>query len=595
MEQKHVLLVVAGGVVAVLGYYYTPWLLYPLFLVMSVACGATFALLRGGYELRRVQTQPKPPVTRTFAVLSRLKVYPAPTLRPTLLSANVDSHIQGVLELVLKHHVIPTYNIVATDHKAYFNTLIPELWNVLHILLNRVSHVDTIKLVSQDVVEAMRKHFVPFRGFQVNNPLPPGVTLFPDISQFPYLVSPEKEREFLQKAVDVLLCACLPNEYLKCAPVRVIIREYLVSNIVQPTIDRVCEPDYINRKILAYLVRKEENTSVEKKYAYSDYEEFMTYLQKCEDVTELSQIRQSIIMDIMQAKAVQHMRETSTGLRMAQLPVTIPAEKAKMLMERDLSLYINQLNTAKNKCERRIRKLGGELHQQQLAQSVESDRIIQDFPLPIPFDSIMHNETAFMYFVKYLDQYSYSSLPLFWKAVQNLRETPPHDIIHRLHSVYTEYLCQGATNPIHTDFETVQEIEKTLSHTELCLAAMRKLQDSVYTELHQQFYTSFLHSQSFKEFMDCEAEQESGALFHQKMGSQAASPSLEETSYQKRLKFLQQRVSQKEAAIAAMPPSATKRREKLMRDKAVLEEEIKRVVHYIGHTGKNSGCEHVWA
>ena len=584
MEPK-VLVFVTGGVLAVLSYYYTPMLLYPVFMIAAVMFGAAFAFLRGGYELRRLQTQPKPPVASTFAVLSRLKPYPAPTLKPTLLSANVDSHIQRVLELILKHHVIPTYSVVATDHKSYFNSMTHELWNVLHILLNRVSHVDTVKLISQDVVEAIRKHFVPFRGFQVNNPLPPGVTVFPDASQFPYLASPEKEREFLQKAVDVLLCACLPNEYLKCTPVRVMIREYLLCHIIQPTIDRVCEPDYINRKLLANLLRREEGTSVEKKYAHTDYEEFMTYVQKCEDVTELSQIRQSIIMDIMQAKAVQHMKETSsTGLRVATLPVAIPAEKAKMLMERDLTLYINQLNTAKNKCERRIRKLGGENYQQ-LGQSVEPDRFIQDFPLPIPFDSIMYNDAVFMYFAKYLDHIGYGSLPLFWKAVQNLKETPPHDLPQRLHVVYTEYLCQGASNPIHVDSEIIQDIERSLSHTDTCLASMRQLQSSIYTELQQQFYVSFLHSQSFKEFMECEAEQESGALFRQKDGSPSASLSQEESSYQKRLKFLQQKVSQKDTAIAAMPASAAKRREKLVRDKSVLQEEIKRVEHYIGHTG----------
>ena len=584
--EKKVLVFVTGGVLAVLSYYYTPMLLYPVFVIAAVVCGAAFAFLRGGYELRRLQTQPKPPVARTFAVLSRLKPYPAPTLKPTLLSANVDSHIQRVLELILKHHVIPTYSVVATDPKSYFNSLTPELWNVLHILLNRVSHVDTVKLVSQDVVEAIRKHFVPFRGFQVNNPLPPGVTVFPDVSQFPYLTSPEKEREFLQKVIDVLLCACLPNEYLKCTPVRVMIREYLLCHIVQPTIDRVCEPDYINKKLLAYLLRKEEGTSVEKKYAHTDYEEFMTYVQKCEDVTELSQIRQSIIMDIMQAKAVQHMKETSsTGLRVATLPVSIPAEKAKMLMERDLSLYINQLNTAKNKCERRIRKLGGENYQQ-LAHSVEPDRIIQDFPLPIPFDSIMHNDTAFMYFTTYLEHNGYGSLPLFWKEVQNLKETLPHDLPQHLHNLYTKFLCQGASNQIHVYSEIVQGIEKSLSHTDSCLASMRQLQSSVYTELQEQFYVSFLHSQSFKDFMECEAEQESGALFRPKDGSSSlASPSLEESSYQKRLKLLQQKISQKDTAISAMPASAAKRREKLVRDKSVLEEEIKRVEHYIGHTG----------
>ena len=570
-----------------LAYYHTPWLLYPLFVVLAIILGAAFALLRGGYELRRLQTQPKPPDASTYAVLSRLKVYPPPTLKPTLLSANVDSHVQRVLELILKHHVIPTYGIVATDHKSFFSSLVPELWNVLHILLGRVSHVDTIKLISQDTVEAARKHFVNFRGFQLNSPLPP-VTVFPDIAQFPYLASPEKERDFLRKTVEVLLCACLPSEYLKCTAVRVLIREYLVCHIVQPTIDRICDPDYINQKLLAYLLRREEVTSVEK-YAYTDYEEFVSYLKKCEDVNELAQVRQSIIMDIMQAKAVQHMKEaSSTGIRVATLPVAVPAEKAKMLMERDLMRYINQLNTAKNTCERQIRKFGGEDYQQQLTQVGELDRMIPDFPMRIPFDSVMHNEAVFMCFVQYLRPYGYGHLPLFWKAVQDLRDIPSHVLPTRLQSVYSEYLSQGATNPIHADSPAVQEVERTRSHTETCLAAMQDLQSSIYAELQQQFYMSFLHSQQYKECMESETEHESGHLFHHKKGAHPSFPAgSEETTYQKRLRSLHQKVSQKDVALAAMPTSAgvTKRREKLVKDKSELEEEIKRVEHYIEHTG----------
>lgn len=564
--------VVLGALFSYTAFNYASWLLYPLFVVVAAVCGAAFALLRGGYELRRQETQPKPPEDSTYPVLSRLKVYPPPTLKPTLLSANVDSHLQKVLNLILEFHVIPTYSIVASDQKRFFNSVTTEVWNVLHILLQRVSHVNTIKLISQDVVEEVKKHFTYFR-----KPSP----TFPDLKRFPYLASDRGELEFLRKVVEALLCVCLPTEFLQCTSVRILLREYLVSYIIQPTIDKMCEPDYVNQKLLLRLKQREEVTKMDKKYAYTDYEDFMNYIRKCEDVNELAQIRQSIITDIMQAKAVQHMKESSSGIRVSALPVK--AEKAKMLMERNLPLYINQLNTAKNNCERNIRKLGGQDYQQQ--HSLEPDRMIHNFPAPIPYKMIMENETAFKHFAKYVEVCGYGNLTHFWKAVQDLKDVPEYELQSNLDRIFNDFLSQGAPHPIHVDLDVIKELEQFQSQTVVYQDLMIRLQLSVYTELQQQFHISFVHSQIFKDFMESEDEQSSAALFTSTARPDSAVS--EENVYQKRLKYLNNEVSRKNIAIAAMPSTegADLRRRKLLKDKSALTGEIKRLEHYIDHTG----------
>lgn len=279
-------------------YFYTPWLLFPVFLTGFLLLGSALAFFKGSYQLRRVETQPRPPQSTIDPVLYRMKVYSPRTMLPTLISNNVDVHIQSVIDLVLKHHVGPLYSVVAPNHDQFFSSLHPEVWKVLQVLLKRVSQIDTIKLISHDSIELFRKHFYYFRGSRPSHPSPR--QNFPDLRAFPYLQNSKSELEFLRKAVETLLCVCLEKGFLECTPVRVLIREFLVSRIVQPTIDKICEPDYINQKLLLYLTKQEVKTT-QKRYAHSaTYEAFMEHIEKCEDIDELTHIRQSIITDIMQ-------------------------------------------------------------------------------------------------------------------------------------------------------------------------------------------------------------------------------------------------------------------------------------------------------
>ena len=299
--------VVGGVAVSIVLIISMPWILYIVMLAVFVILGGLLAILRGGYHRKRLNThQPMSPLQqKAHSILYRMRVYPPHTIRPTLISSRVDSCIQHVLHLVLKHHVAPIYDTIATKPDHFFESLRSEVWSVLHLLLKRMTQIDTLKLFSADSVETLRRHFVYSR--ESKSASPTKKYPFPNLKKFPYLQTQEKELTFLRKAAEVILCVCLPREYLECSPVRSLIREYLVCHILQPTIDKLCDPDYINQKLLIYLIKKEEETkSPAVRYLYSKtYEDFITHIQKCEDTNQLIQIRDSIITDVMQVSKSQ--------------------------------------------------------------------------------------------------------------------------------------------------------------------------------------------------------------------------------------------------------------------------------------------------
>ncbi len=295
---------VAGVAVAVVLVVWMPWILYVMFGLVFAILGGLLAVLRGGYHNRRANNYPISDLqSKHHAVLYRTRVYPPNTIRPTLISTRVNGCLEVVLNLILKHHIAPIYETIASKPDRVFESLRSEVWSILHLLLKRVSQIDTLKLFSADSVETLRKHFVYARkSKQSLKSSPSKKRPFPNLKRFPYLQSREKELTFLRKASEVILCVSLPREYLECSPVRALIREYFACHILLPTIDRLCEPDFINQKLLAHLIKREEETkSSAVRYLYSKtYEDFIKHIQKLEDVSELSQIRHSIITDIMQ-------------------------------------------------------------------------------------------------------------------------------------------------------------------------------------------------------------------------------------------------------------------------------------------------------
>ena len=599
--------------VLTLVYFTFPFLVYLLFLLLAVVCGIVLALLYhpGPYKRRRKNTFPNPPAPTVEATLSRVKPYPPPRVSPKLFSVNVDSHLQEVLHLTLKHHVVPTYSRIAKDEEAFFNSILPEIWSTLAVLLSRMGQMDTMKLITSDVVEALKSHFQLFRGihFQDGQELAAS-DKFPNLISFPYLESLEHELHFLRQVVEVLLCVSLPKEMLGCTPIRALIREYLACQIFQPTIEMVCSPDYINQKLLAYLIKREEATkSNHKRYKHNTYEDFMKHVEKCEDLGELEEIRQNIITDILQAKAVHKMKMArSARLHGGQFPIPIPAEKVRTLMQRDLDVYINQLGNAKTVCERHIQKLGGEIYKADTLDSmVEQGLESQNPPLGIPFETLMKNRTARSHLLRFMEKCGFDSWLRLWIEIEGLRTNPADDINKTLKSIFEEFLSPSSPSLVHADHTIVESIHLCLlTETQpatSCLPLLFRIQESVYVDINNLFYQNFIHSDDYRELMAAEsnAAAEGGGFPHLSGTGSLDLTSSDESHHKTKLKSLKLRLEEKTDELSLMPneirtsSNLAMRKKALEKDRGELQEEIKKLEHYIEHTEEWFGTVGQWS
>ena len=582
-------------------YHILPVLIYLVFLVLAALGGVVLALLHqpGSYKRRGHDTYPPPSVSVVDAPLSKIKPYPPPPLKPKLLSPRIDACVQDVIGLMLEHHVIPTYKLIGWDHEPFFKSVTPHIWSVLVTLLQRVRQLDTMKLVSQDVVQLLRGHFENFKGMHYRDPVP--LSEFPNLSRFPYLENPERELNFLRQVCEVLLCVCLPKELLECTPVRVLAREYLACRILQPTIDMICDPDYINQKMLVHLAKREETQERGKKptvYKYKDFEEFMSQIKRCEDVEELQTLRSQIITDIIQAKAVYKMKHShTTGLHGKQFPIPIPAEKLKVLMGRDLELYIRQLGTAKTSCDRQLRKQGEEYDEEPASSVISTSDESQEShkPLGIPFITIMRNEVARMFFLQFLEDCGSGHLLCFWIATENLSSEDVKTLSAAIRKLYESYLSPLAPDFVHVDTDLIKPVADFVARREEnvdgVVLHLAKIQERVYDDLQEGFYQNFIWSEQYKELMHQNSSSSSEGAFNPLENiSLGADSHTDEGHHRQKLKSLKEQLQGKDNELSLMPPqvqsshSLSQRKRALQKDRTQLRDEIKKLEHYLDHT-----------
>ena len=584
-----------------------PLFLYVLSMLVAILLGALLAVFRGSPARRSRASYPPAPRAAIDGVLSRVKLYPPPTMRPTLFSSGVDARIKEVLDLTLRHHLVPAYRRIARDEEAFFASVLSEAWTVLAGLLRQLQTVDTTRLAMQDVAEALRAHFEHFHGIHFRDPS--RLPKFPMLDQFPYLESREHELEFLREACEVLLCVGLPKELLECSPVRLLLREYFACQVVLPTIDALCDPDYLNQRLLSHLQRREERQhATQKKGHYETFEDFMKQVKRCDNTDELLQMREFIITEIVQAKAVKRMKlSRATGIQGSHFPIPISAEKARVLMQRDLTQYIAQLSTAKTLCERKLREHSGMDYDPEglTAARTEHEAHKVSPPVGVPFDTLMQHASARQYMQQFLERCGFSHLLLFWEVLEELQGSPPDSFHKGVRALYEEYLSPSAPNAVYASPDFVESVRQYLEGEGAdCSASLLAMQESIWEELHEQFYESFISSEEFRAFLQTSVEASNDCLPSLALdgpgGNSGSLPVLGEGGHKHRLLVLRQQLEEKEDQLAAMPEgeqssSLAQRRQALHRDRSLLAEEVKKLEHYIDHTEEWFGTIGQWS
>lgn len=489
--------------------------------VLGIFSGVMLYLLSGK---QRIPTTPKP--SRKVEIVSRFlaKLTQSQTHKPykhrTVVSRPVDKTIQEVFDLFIRDFCLSWFRDLGKDEAAFVDLLTEELWVVTANVVERLKCVDTVKFLSNDVVEILSRHFQQLRLADTrtfaDNALP--------FVLHPCLKSRAEELDYLRKASEVLLYCLLPPKISRCTTMRYLLREILAYSVFQPLADKICDPDYINETLLVHLEAKEALTAQHKQgYAYAEtYEDFIKMISTSNSVEALKQIRYHIIAEIMQATTINNLKGIDQFGQDDKQGKAL--KKDAQLRARNLKLYIKQCTVAKSQCERRIKLLGGpdytnhgatETKQAGQEKAKPAQKAAKTQAKVLSFTEVMDNSLARSFFMLFLQNKTGSKNMLsFWMAVENLKLVKHTELHKSAQEIYQVYVAPSSDKSVMLDTTLVRGMEQYLYGT-YGLQAFFEAQKKVFNSLEERFYRKFVLSEEYSMFI-CQTEAEMDDLRAQK-------------------------------------------------------------------------------
>ncbi|XP_010222272.1 PREDICTED: sorting nexin-25 [Tinamus guttatus] len=400
----------------------------------------------------------------------------------------MDKALKEVFDYSYRDYILSWYGQLSRDEGQLYQLLSEDFWEIAKQLRQRLSHIDVVKVVCNDVVKALLTHFCDLKGASVRQEDPPKPFLLHSC-----LRSSDEEVRFLQKCSQILVYCLLPSKDVQSVSLRIVLAEILATKVLKPVVELLSDPDYINRMLLNQLEYREQmNEHHKKDYTYApSYEEFIKLINSSSDIEFLKQLRYQIVVEIVQATTISNFpqakrQKDSKGKESA-------AMKADLLRARNVKRYINQLTVAKKQCEKRIRLLG---------MRVMVPKILQ-------FEEILANPSYREHFRIYMDRMDKRALISLWESVEYLKSANKAEIPQLVSEIYQNFFVESREIPVEKSL--YKEIQQSLVGNK-GIEVFYRIQADVYETLKDRYYPSFIVSDLYERLIKQEEERTSARL-----------------------------------------------------------------------------------
>ncbi|CAG9563554.1 unnamed protein product [Danaus chrysippus] len=492
---------------------------------------------------------------------------------PVIFGRTVDSQLQLIIDYFIRDFVTQWLKELSHKPEPVIDKFKEHIWTAVQNLYDRLLKVDAEKLIANDVVTKITQHFERIRiarscALELNQP--------PVFALAPHLMSSEMELHYLRQISEFLVMFLMPRCY-SLSPVSYLIREILVCKILQPAINLVTDPDYINQKIVQYLeAQKEVDAMHVRTHEYAKtFEDYIRLINNCNNVDTLKRLRYDIVTQIMQATTLQNVkRAKGIDIDVIEKGGNHNISRQQVSDARKLKRYIDQLTIAKDECEEALRRLGWD----GAFPAVESDS------KALPLHKVISSVTGRKYLSMFLETLCSQGLVGFWAAVDELRHSPRSNW-HQLGAEIFYTYIRSPSAEVKVDKETRKRMEGFLLGDK-GPEVFYEVQDIVVDTIQDKYYHSFLLSDQYKALVAELATEEASdpglcserSPIDERQGCHEATSEVnaltEHSTYARRkLDQLQERHNNKTQALAALRASLKPESPAL----AMLAEEVERL------------------
>ncbi|CAF0896304.1 unnamed protein product [Brachionus calyciflorus] len=542
-------------------------------------------------------------------------------LLDTHFNSKLDSYIDEIIELIVRDYIMSWLGDLIWEKDKFSQLARNELKQLVECFKRRLRNLDFVKLITKDLITVFNEHYYNVKKcsnsnekFQLNC----------------YEISIENEKEHLRNICELILLDVFQEKsYFRNPAIRYLVREIMVNKVLHPTIEMICDPDYLNQKIINFITTKENTkNSLDRKFS-SDltYEDFIKMIKTSNKVEELTEFRYKIMNELMQATIIKDFKtsknnessilnnstnQLSQGIincgtsSFYAFSSTSPdqfyqnqtstnkssnSEKNNKndLKSRDLKRYIKQLRNAKILCEKRLNSLNGSyLEDDEVFEIRIKNRKI------LPLEAVLKSKIGILNFLKFLEHDGSDPLLRFWIEVEKMKKIrfdsdQKFQIANRIYVNYLKSYDSPVRDEIGKEYYKSIQLFLIGNNTDECFI---KAQEKIKKVLEQDHYPTFLASDRYEKFTSQIEDEDSEIEASNRVVDQTESnkkknsfSSLDNTK--KQLSELEERLNIKISALNAMRSDKTydsKRKELLETDIKNLNNEISLIQTHIYKT-----------
>ncbi|KAF9381045.1 Intermediate filament protein [Podila verticillata] len=362
------------------------------------------------------------------------------------LSEAVDS----VIELIMRDYVSGWMRAITPE--VVLQQRIEELLRIVLIRLKvRVMDLDLTQLLVIRLVPKVTSHVNDFRKAEMalrGNSLERALTESDELdimvaSKFRQgklhralstsISTTASEEAYFRNVIQTILPTLLPKSEVQSEILRHLVRELLVGAVLRPVMDLLSDPDYWNQNVDLYTGKAIREQNMVKKLREAlkqhtdnmdansrvienpsdpygtgadlySFEDFLKMIKRCDSLLDVKRIRNTIMTQIRKKKALIVNREKDD---------IVNGNKVE-----DIIVYINRLDIARRRAEKRIEALGGPAYPKRRTRDSASES--KGTPTEVTLETILTNPSGLSYFMEFLDRRDNMSELQFWLLIDTL-------------------------------------------------------------------------------------------------------------------------------------------------------------------------------
>ncbi|XP_071038041.1 sorting nexin-25 isoform X1 [Parasteatoda tepidariorum] len=491
---------ILGYLIPTIAFIYSSLCLSIKFLIFLGA--ALIGILTGldldPYVPKRIKRQPNDLiVSKTKERLADLKFPPGKIKTTPLVSRNVDDVIEELISLLFRDYISSWYSYVVKHPSLFCKQLKDPIRQMLFTFRDRCQKISEIELITSDIVNILTDHMQRIR-FSVVNP----AEKIQPYMVFKFLSSKEAELDHLRCLCEFLLATLLPPDYVDHLTLKSLLREIFTVSVFYPIIDKLCDPDFINMKLISYLKQQQLQAEKHRKlYAYAEtYEDFIKMIQESFDIEDLRRMRYYIATEIMQATTMSNLKR-SKGIDADKEFKPQKTNKGDLLQARDLSRYLNQLQFAKAQCEKRLKGIGGAeyISINKSGNGSSNKSVYMPGQKVLSMSVIMQSSFCRRHFSRFLQKEESHSLLGFWEAVDEMKHSDK-DSWHKLGNEIVQIYVHHQSSSVRLNKSTLKGIEEFMMANK-GPEAFFQAQEEIYRFLEEHYYASFIVSDVYHKML----------------------------------------------------------------------------------------------